>query len=271
MSCIGVTNPSSVSFMPWMISRNLPWNRVSSALVSSSPSAAAFARVVLSPNQAVDGVDALVEVVLDLVEVAVVVVGDLLGMSPLEMRSTYSAATFSGPTKASSVALKPVEDRTELALTRSGLPRVWSLPVDGVVRQPLRPRRSRPLSPFEMPSPSANRGTAAKTSAASPKDTDRHVRIRHRCVYCSLTPAISVSQFSSKARLRHGHGVCLTRLKHRVPELFSGRLVSIEVSQDILASPGEFRLVLDCIGPGYAPASLCSTGSGRHPIPCRPW
>ncbi len=36
---------SSMLFMPWMMSRNLPWKRVSSAVVSSLPSVAAAANV----------------------------------------------------------------------------------------------------------------------------------------------------------------------------------------------------------------------------------
>ena len=58
-------------------------------------------------DQRVDGVDAGVQVVLDFVEVAVVVIGDPGGMSPFEIRSTYSAETLSGPMTASSVALTP--------------------------------------------------------------------------------------------------------------------------------------------------------------------
>ena len=54
MSRIGVTKPLSMLFMPWMMSRNLPWNRVSSALVSSSPSIAAFAKSRALRDQAVD-------------------------------------------------------------------------------------------------------------------------------------------------------------------------------------------------------------------------
>ena len=75
--CIGVTKPSSVSFMPRMISRYSPWNlRVVGAGVQLALGGGLGQRRGFG-DQAVDRVDALVEVVLDLVEVAVVVVGDL--------------------------------------------------------------------------------------------------------------------------------------------------------------------------------------------------
>jgi hypothetical protein len=43
------------------------------------------------------------------------------GMSPLEMRSTYSADTFKGPTTASSVLVDAFDDLAEFALVLRGV------------------------------------------------------------------------------------------------------------------------------------------------------
>ncbi len=50
------------------------------------------------------------------------------GISPLLMRSTYSAATFSGPITASSVSFTPVTMPLNSKFTFSGSPRVASCP-----------------------------------------------------------------------------------------------------------------------------------------------
>ena len=52
-------------------------------------------------------------------------------MSPLEIRSTYSAATFNGPITASSVSLTPSDDLAEVALVLGGVGPGGQLAFDG--------------------------------------------------------------------------------------------------------------------------------------------
>jgi len=76
-----------------MTLRKSPWCLAASARAASLPSS----MFCVSPrvgHHTAEGVDAGIQVVLDLVEIAVVVSVILGGMSPFEMRSTYSADTF---------------------------------------------------------------------------------------------------------------------------------------------------------------------------------
>src|ERR1039458_6552582 len=73
----GLITASRVWLTPSTILRYSPWCLVASARVASFPSPAAFTSKPASGHQCGDVVDAVVEVVLDLVEVAVVAVGNL--------------------------------------------------------------------------------------------------------------------------------------------------------------------------------------------------
>ena len=124
----GPMTASRVAFTPSTILRKSPRCFVASARVSSFPSTAATdKRLASSTRSETESIHwfrlFLISLKSPLYES--VIFG---GISPFEIRSTYSAATFRGPITASSVSLIPLASRRRSPSYLSGSTRVSSWP-----------------------------------------------------------------------------------------------------------------------------------------------
>ena len=106
-SLIGRVTASSVRFTPSTMRAKSPLCRLTSARACSRPARAASTSVVVSATSIL--IESMAVLRLFLISLKSPWKWSVIrgGMSPLLMRSTYSAATFSGPITASSVALTP--------------------------------------------------------------------------------------------------------------------------------------------------------------------
>ena len=95
-------------------------------------------------------------------------------MSPLEIRSTYSAATFSGPITASSVSFTPSHDLPEVALVLRGVGPRRQLALHRRLRQHCRVGHHGVDRSRHVPTAAVSRTNACFTLAvsASPSPTD---------------------------------------------------------------------------------------------------
>ena len=202
------------------------------------------------PQQAVHHVDALVEVVLDLVEVAVVVVGDLRGHVALGDAVDVFGRHVDRGHEGIDQLVGPVHDRPELCGNQIRVSARLELALDSRIDEPFRFTDQHGKHLGNAPGDEECKNDSQEHTGKCQCD-HRGLGSAHRGSYPSLSAAPQfLAVVSDHTGLGHHQDICFAGLEDAVAILPAGQFVSSELLEDGVGRFVEFRLIVDRFGPG---------------------